>query len=69
MDKQELIQNIEALLNSTGGNTNINPEYLDVLSDEDLVSMYESLKNQQKNFQKDTNDWFDEVFGKADTYS
>ena len=69
LDKNELITQIENILNSTGGDSNINPEYLNVLSDEDLHNMYQSLLNQQKHFQEDTNDWFDEVFGKADTYS
>jgi hypothetical protein len=69
MDKKELIAQIEAILNSTGGDSSINKEYLEVLSQEDLLNMFESLKNQQKNFQKETNEWFDDLFGKPDTYN
>ena len=68
MQKEDLIKQIQELLNSTGGSSHINPEYLEYLTQEDLENMYKSLINQQRKFQEDTNAWFDELFGKADDY-
>jgi hypothetical protein len=63
-DKKELIEQIKQLISSNDTPVQINPNYLELFSYDELISTLESLKQSKSQAREDTNQWFDELFGK-----
>jgi len=68
LSKQDILIKIEHILNTTGGNSSINKNYLNLLSKDDLLNILNSLSHQHSFINQNTKKWFDELFGKADDY-
>ncbi|MDD2698683.1 MAG: hypothetical protein PHF17_07790 [Arcobacteraceae bacterium] len=65
-EKQLLIEEILELINKNGSEkTDINPNYLDFFEMEDLISIRDGLLVNSENFQKESNDYLDEIFTKC----
>ena len=59
MDKKELLEEIEMLLNEYGNNSSINPSVLEFLEESDLVGIKKSLLESKKH-QVTDNQWLEQ---------
>lgn len=64
LTKTELIEEIKHLISVDGTSTEINPNYLEYFTDEELLEMKEDLINKKLNVVETTKEYVDELYEK-----
>ena len=64
LSKTELIEEIKHLISVDGAKTQINPNYLDYFTQEELVEMKEDLLFKKMNVVETTKEYIDEIYEK-----
>ena len=62
--KEELIEEIKHLISVDGKSTEINPNYLEYFSEDELCEMKEELINKKLNVLESTKEYVDELYEK-----
>ena len=64
LSKAELIEEIKHLISVDGTETQINPNYLDYFTQEELIEMKEDLLFKKMNVVETTKEYIDEIYEK-----
>jgi len=63
--KQELIDEIKALIDNSENKVEINIKYIDYFELDELVEMRDMMKFKKENRTKETSDYLDDIFSKC----
>jgi len=64
LNKSELIEEIKHLISVDGSTTEINPNYLEYFTDEELIEIKDDLINKKMNVIESTKEYVDELYEK-----
>jgi hypothetical protein len=63
--KEELIQEIKLLIDTTGGDTQINIKYINYFELDELIEIKDGLKYKKQHRDKETSDFLDDISQKC----
>jgi len=64
LNKSELIEEIKHLISVDGSTTEINPNYLEYFTDEELIEIKDDLIDKKMNVIESTKEYVDELYEK-----